>query len=165
MCFLARDQCGADVVRSDPTTWYISPQEKFKRDTFYDTIISCCLDREMYVGTNTWPGKKLLWHFSSKLPLIYANVIPNCQEGYYRERQPPCFRTQLPDSSFEMARFLNPGSGKVPAPDWWTKKGCRRHQKRQSRSTPSSPRGFSPSSYRILACRGHNFPLQHFPAR
>ena len=147
-------------LTSGPTTRCISPQKKCKHYTFY----IYCLDWEMYVGTNTWPRKKLLWHFGGRLPRIHVVIIPNGRGQWYREMQPPCFRTQPPESSFEVPHIPNPGSGKVPSPDWGTKKGCHRHQRHQSRSTLSSPQGFSPSSYRILAYRGHNCLPQHFPA-
>lgn len=41
---------------------------------------------------------------SSGLPLICATVIPNGREQSYGERQPPRFRAQLPESSFEVAQ-------------------------------------------------------------
>lgn len=50
-------------------------------------------------------------------------------------------------------------------PDWRTMWGCHRHRRHQSRSTRSSPRGFFPSSYRILACSDHNSLPQHFSVK
>lgn len=159
---LAWHQCGAGGVRPDPTSLCISPQQKLNTMLLQYRIIALFLQGN--VRGNKHRSYKLRRDFSSRLPLIHSHVIPKGREWYYGESQPHSFITQLLESSSEVAQLLNPDSQKVPPPDWWAKKGCRRHQKRQSRNTLSSPGGFLSSSYRIPACSHHNFSPQHFPA-